>query len=200
VGAVGRKSKAACATMCIAQATELALGRTILRIGTMLRALISAQWPIVPIVWLARQRKTQFVRSIHTLNSRARLAREVCFFACHPCFGKGAGRALGSALFAQPRSAGSLARARSAPRTSDSRHLSERSSRSERSESCRGAKLPSIAGHPLRSRGQASSAPPSARPAPLPAPTEARTPHPPNHHPTNQRRPRTPQPLHAILR
>ncbi len=64
---------------------------------------------------------------------------------------------------AQPRSAGAPARARSALRTSDSRRLSERSSRSERSEFRRGAGVPSIAGNP-RAAGASTGTPAAGDP------------------------------------
>ena len=65
---------------------------------------------------------------------------------------------------AQPRSAGAPARARSALRPSFSRRLSERSSRSERSEFRRGAGAPSIAGNP-REAGASNSTPAAGDPA-----------------------------------
>ncbi len=71
---------------------------------------------------------------------------------------------------AQPRSAGVPARARSALCTSDSPRLSERSSRSERSEFRGGAGAASIAGHP-RAAGASTRRAGGGRPAPLPAPT-----------------------------
>jgi len=73
---------------------------------------------------------------------------------------------------AQPRSAAVPARARSAPRTSDSPRLSERSARSARSEFRGGAGTASIAGHP-RVAGASTRGAGGGRPATLPAPLVA---------------------------
>ena len=64
-----------------------------------------------------------------------------------------------------PRSAGFVARARQRASTSDSRHLLERSERSERSELCRGATDPSTAGQSERSEDRFSRPPAPTRTA-----------------------------------